>query len=190
MNFEETFKNRIIKKLHLYDENFLILYNNRKIFSENNISITKTKDFYYLKFDDLKIKSCSADIGYIAKEVICEKNYDFYDDNKEYIMIDIGCNVGITSLYMATKDKIKQIYAFDAFEPTIKIASENLYNNKKYSSKIKLFPFGLSDKNKEGFDNWNSGLSGSMSTFFAKKNHSTQKAKYNLKNAAEILKPI
>ena len=61
------------------------------------------------------------------------------------IVFDCGANTGIFSLYSAYK--AKKVYAF---EPGTLIR-HYLRNTQKYSDKITIVPFGLSDKNKKEY---------------------------------------
>ena len=59
-----------------------------------------------------------------------------------YTFIDIGMNVGITSLFFASKPLCKRIVAFEPFQPTLYFARKNLEKN-KLAEKIQVNEVGL-----------------------------------------------
>jgi len=78
----------------------------------------------------------------ITKEVFLNKSYavNFSDDA---VLIDIGLNRGIASLFFATYPNIKKIYSFEPFKPTFELARKNIELNPQLSEKINAFNFGL-----------------------------------------------
>ena len=56
-------------------------------------------------------------------------------------------NVGFSSLYFSRMPLVKQIYAYELFPETLKIAKDNIHLNKTYQNKINVFDFGLSNNN-------------------------------------------
>ena len=79
---------------------------------------------------------------YITKEVFLNEEYAFHFD-RESILIDIGMNRGIASLYFAAFPAIRQIYAYEPFTPTFALAKKNLELNPRLSAKINAFNVGL-----------------------------------------------
>jgi FkbM family methyltransferase len=71
--------------------------------------------------------------------------------NKEYavnfncdaVLIDIGLNLGIVSLFYAAYPNIKKIYSYEPFKPTFELAKKNIQLNPNLSEKINAFNFGL-----------------------------------------------
>ena len=78
----------------------------------------------------------------ITKEVFLNKDYAI-NFSRDAVLIDIGLNRGIASLFFATYTNIKQIYSFEPFKPTFELAKRNLELNPQLSEKIKAFNFGL-----------------------------------------------
>lgn len=95
--------------------------------------------------------------------ILCEHEYDFFDD-KDYLMIDIGLNIGVAALWFAAKDNIRKVYGYEPFSQTFRQAAANLDNNFRFKDKIKIFNFGLGKTDKVVSIHYNPVLPGSMST--------------------------
>lgn len=78
----------------------------------------------------------------ITKEIFLNKDYAI-DFDREAIVIDIGLNRGIASLFFATYPNVNKIYAFEPFKPTFELAKRNLQLNPHLSQKINAFNVGL-----------------------------------------------
>lgn len=78
----------------------------------------------------------------ITKEVFLHKDYGVHF-SCDAVLIDIGLNRGIASLFFATYPNIKKIYSFEPFKPTFDLARRNLELNPHLSEKINAFNFGL-----------------------------------------------
>jgi len=78
-------------------------------------------------------------------EVFVRRDYEFFYGANRSIMIDIGMNVGLTSLYTANDSHFVKIYGFEPLTPTYSLAQENFDLNPNLKSKIECFNFGLSD---------------------------------------------
>ena len=77
-----------------------------------------------------------------TKEIFLNKNYAV-NFSRDAVLIDIGLNRGIASLFFATYPNIKKIYAFEPFKPTFELAKKNLELNLQLSEKIHAYNFGL-----------------------------------------------
>lgn len=120
-------------------------------------------------------------------EVFESRGYDFYSKD-EFVVIDIGANVGYTSLFMANKDNVTKVYAFEPFKPTFDLAMNNINMNKSISSKISLFNFGLSDTNKDIKVHYDPNATWGMSSVY---DFGTGKVEdINIKKSSEVLRPI
>lgn len=74
---------------------------------------------------------------FILNEIIVEGIYDI-SLKDDFALIDIGMNVGFTSIYFANKNNCKQIFSYEPVQTTLDLAKSNLDRN-KCSAKIKLF---------------------------------------------------
>ena len=110
----------------------------------------------------------------------------------DYIMFDIGANIGATSLYSAQNKHIKHIYAFEPFKQTFEQAQANLDRNPDLSHKISIFQYGLGATEQRLNIQYNPELPGSMSTTHDRfaANEGTIVETVHIQNATEILAPL
>ncbi len=78
----------------------------------------------------------------ITNEVLLNKEYAVVLGG-DAVLIDIGLNRGIASLFFAAYPNIKKIYSFEPFKPTFELAKRNLELNRKLKEKIVPLGFGL-----------------------------------------------
>jgi FkbM family methyltransferase len=78
-------------------------------------------------------------------EVLVRGDYDFSDSKRRWIMIDIGMNVGITTIKFAANKCFEHVYSFEPLRPTFKLALDNISLNPEVIDKITPFNVGLSD---------------------------------------------
>ncbi len=97
----------------------------------------------FLQIDGIALLINSAEELFIANEIFVNRCYEFHLNSKA-IVIDIGMNVGIASLYFASRPDIEQVFGFEPFRPTYKLARKNLDLNIGLNTKISSFNYGLS----------------------------------------------
>jgi len=119
----------------------------------------------------------AINIGQIA-EVFWELQYKFESKEEDWTVIDIGANIGDTALYFANLENVSIVHAFEPFRPTYQLALENLSLNKSAAQKIKLYNFGVSDRDYSCDINFSSDISGCMTT-----SDDSRNAKLGLKKA-------
>jgi FkbM family methyltransferase len=90
----------------------------------------------------IDISNKSDDPLYLVEEIFLNSDYNL-NLGKESILIDIGMNRAAASLFFASNENIKKIYAYEPFKPTFEFAKTNLELNPLLSEKIKAFNFGL-----------------------------------------------
>ncbi len=76
------------------------------------------------------------------KEIVVDEAYNL-SCQEDCVVIDIGMNRAIASLFFAGKENVKQVYAFEPFQPTLLLAQKNLDLNPEISKKIQVFACGL-----------------------------------------------
>ena len=182
---------KILKTLFLGRNKFLNFKYHLIHYSRKMDNVELTKQGVLIAKDGINIFGVSPWHSLVGcKEILIDGEYSF-DDKSNYIMIDIGLNIGITSLHFASKHNIKKIYAYEPFRSTYLQAQNNLKLNKSISDKIVPNNFGLSNKDEQLEFYYNEKLPGAMSTsreVFNNKN--LTKEKVLLKEAAKVLKPI
>ena len=83
----------------------------------------------------------------IMNEVFIENAYNVnLPIETQVIVMDIGMNIGIVSLYFATQNWCEKVYGYEPFQDTFQQALENFKMNNKLLGKIISQNFGLLDK--------------------------------------------
>ncbi|OPY32656.1 MAG: hypothetical protein A4E32_01239 [Methanomassiliicoccales archaeon PtaU1.Bin124] len=95
-----------------------------------------------------------------VKEIFIEELYKFKLD-KKVVVIDIGMNVGLASLYLASLDGVAHVYGYEPFEFTFEKAKKNLGMNPRMAGMITPVMEGIS------------GSSYQLDTTFNKKDHTS-----------------
>jgi FkbM family methyltransferase len=89
---------------------------------------------------------CIAQTGedfFILYEIFLEQVYNFDMPFSNIVVMDIGMNVGLASLYFATKNSVTAVYGYEPFEPTFNQAKENIKLNAALAAKIIPNHYGL-----------------------------------------------
>ena len=117
----------------------------------DNLNIVNHKEGFIVSFSDLKIYVESLEEFHILNEVFINEDYRFINKNNA-ILIDIGANIGITSLFFSKFNYIYKIYGFEPIQETYKQAIYNLQLNKNIHKVEWIKNIGLGkDDRKETF---------------------------------------
>lgn len=109
---------------------------------------TEDRKGYLSTIDGITIKERYLTDFDIVDEVLIEHSYGFGFEGVECVVIDIGMNVGIASLYFAKQPGVKKVYGFEAFPDTYEQAVSNIaLNSPGIGDKIEAMNFALSDEN-------------------------------------------
>jgi FkbM family methyltransferase len=82
----------------------------------------------------------------IANEVFVFNEYNFHS-SRECVVVDIGMNVGLTSLFMASIPTVRVVHSFEPYKVPYQRALENFGLNPSLSPKIKPYRCGLGARN-------------------------------------------
>jgi FkbM family methyltransferase len=138
-----------IQKLDAFNISF-------KLLEENTSSLI-------VLINDFKVEVESAEDIFILSEVFVDKDYNFID-KEEYVFLDIGLNIGISSLFFSAKKNIKHIYGFEPVKHTFNIAKRNVKRNNIKNISLKNIGLGGSTRSEKFIFNsnfkGNSGLRG------------------------------
>lgn len=121
--------------------------------------------------DGLKFYVETKEEFLIICEVYIDKDYNFLYP-KECVLIDIGCNIGLATLFFSSNMKVKQVYSFEPVTETYDLAKRNFVLNPEINAKITSFNFGLGKSNRKEFflfDNnikGNTGIRGNKSASY------------------------
>ncbi|MEQ8520312.1 MAG: FkbM family methyltransferase [Cytophagales bacterium] len=126
-------------------------FNIFQILSEQeNIHFKVSDEIIYCLIDELKIAIYNAEEIFIIKEIWLDGCYNLNGlQLKNCVIMDVGMNVGMASLFFSTKEFVKKIYAYEPFKPTFEIAKLNIGLNKNLQNIIEFYNFGMSSKNEE-----------------------------------------
>jgi FkbM family methyltransferase len=84
----------------------------------------------------------------IVEEIFKNDEYNF-DIGGRAVVIDIGMNIGLASLYFAAREDVEAVYGFEPFKPTFEQAMFNFKINEKVAGKIHPCNVGLGNEEKE-----------------------------------------
>ncbi len=135
---------------------------------------------------------------YEVFEVFCNNDYAFFTNSESNLVIfDVGMNMAASTLFFASLYNVSAVYAFEPFLPTFNRAMENVSLNPTIMKKIKMFQFGLGNKNSTFEVPFNIHQSGCMSSthnvFELNKDLCKDIESYetiSIKSSFDVLRPI
>jgi FkbM family methyltransferase len=146
-------------------------------------------DSLYVRLGDLVLNIQTGEELLIIREVYLEGIYNFIP-HQDFVVLDIGMNVGFSSLYFAGNPHCKKVFAFEPFVPTYKQALHNISNNPQLKEKIVTLNYGLSDHNETIEVDYSPSNRGSMSVDywpdFVTDTTDLRKEKINLRSIKEV----
>ncbi len=140
-----------------------------------NLKIKNQNKGFLVTLLDLTIYVESNEEFHILNEVFVKKDYNFIT-NKKSIVIDIGANIGITSLYFSTLSYVDKIYSFEPVKYTFEQAQHNFSLNKNVHKIERIKNIGLGKNSRKEsflFDKYSkgsAGLRGDLSPRYSKNN--------------------
>jgi FkbM family methyltransferase len=140
------FPNNNILNIHILNKfAFTINLLFKLVRRENAIIETSNSSYFIINIEGLKFKVASLSNMAVLYEIFVQKLYEVGLYNNDVVVIDIGMNVGVASLYFANNSSVKAVYAYEPFPETYKEALNNFILNPKVSSKIIPFNLGISN---------------------------------------------
>lgn len=144
----------LLKKYNI-NENFDLIFKSRKFIHSLN---QKYSDFnlinqdtgFIVSFLNLKIFVESAEEFFILSEVFVENDYNFSANSKS-IIIDIGANIGISSLFFSNLKWVDKIYSFEPVKATFEQASYNFSINDSICKVVSFKNIGLGGYTRKEF---------------------------------------
>ena len=142
-----------IKEINLTipEKKFDFIFSQFEIFINNALTLGGTYKIYQnnliFAWDILTVNINTAGELFIINEIYVKKCYQFrFPPQHNISIIDIGMNVALASLFFASLPYVKEVFAFEPFKPTYKLALQNLAFNEELSSKIHPRNYGLGKK--------------------------------------------
>ncbi|MEP6582773.1 MAG: FkbM family methyltransferase [Ginsengibacter sp.] len=172
---------------------------------QNAILLSKKGGFKFFVNEDgeliagnknIQIKINDEEELFILSEVFLEGAYNLISPtSKKIALIDVGMNVGITTLFFASKENVDKVFSFEPFEPTYSLALQNIALNKSYADKIVANNFGLAKEKAQIYVPYSSKEKGRMGTKGLPKSEgyiasNVSKQLMNLKSASEEFSKI
>lgn len=111
------------------------------------LQIEDHKDGCIFIFSNLNIYVETPEEIFIISEVFVDNDYYFLNNDK-CVVIDVGANVGISSLFFSTLPFVEKIYTFEPVPDTYKQAEYNFNLNKTISKVVQHNNFGLGKNNR------------------------------------------
>jgi len=139
-------------------------------------------EILYAHIGKVKLIISTSEELFIIKEIYVQKCYEVFFPS-EFSVIDIGMNVGFTSLFFAQKPNVKKVIGFEPFRPTYDNAIKNFEINKKLYQKIDAYNYGLGDKNETLNTSFSEDLKGKNSTI--QSDHSSNEQSVKLVKASD-----
>lgn len=176
------------KEIDIFEE-YLLKY--KDIFKRNGYDVSVEESKVRIKGNSLDVIGDTLNTFWTGEGVLCKEDYLFYS-KEDFVMVDIGLNIGLTSLSMARMDNIVKIYAYEPFSSTFRQAEVNMKRNSHLAKKINIFCYGLGDSDKKIIMNYNPELPGSMSSVKERfeENENTKKEEIIIKKSSRIFKDI
>ena len=134
-------------------ENFELLFNAKTFVKSldktfDNFTLKTHKAGFLVSFLDYKIYIESVEEFLILNEVFVTKDYNFIINGKA-VVIDIGANIGLSSLFFSRLDFVDAIYAFEPVLDTYNQAQYNFELNKSIHKVKQIKNIGLGENNRK-----------------------------------------
>lgn len=115
-----------------------------------------------IEINNIKHYITSSEEIYILNEVYVQLCYDVVIPFDKVTVIDIGMNVGISSLYFANMECVDLVYGFEPVKPTYDQALQTFELNTNIATKVIPQNFGLGNKNRQETFTYNAKYKGSV----------------------------
>lgn len=144
------------------------------------------------KVNEIVFKCTSRSDFNVAQDVFDSGFYNYIDNSdSDLIVIDIGMNIGLASLFFASKERVTKVYGFEPFINTYKQSLDNIRENDKLiQEKIEPFAYGLGNENCIKNFIYDASFSEGLSTVGKGVKRSENTVSVIIKDATEILTPI
>jgi FkbM family methyltransferase len=136
-----------------YLQKLLTLPNAKIQYSDCKLTITiQGIDYYPTTFEEV----------FILYEIFCDGIYNFVCPWPTMV-IDIGMNVGFSSLFFASNANVEKVIGYEPFQPTYKRALENFQMNPALSAKILPLNLGIGIRDYKGSFDYSEEWKGNVS---------------------------
>lgn len=167
INYLSKFEAKVNLDLLVKTQYFIECLNNL----HDDLTIIDYKEGALFEFNNIKIYVETFEEILIINEIFVKGDYNFFT-NEKVVLIDIGTNIGIASLFFSKLDNVDRIYAFEPVDDTYNQALLNFKLNEEILkiSEFNNYGLGKSDRKEVFLFNrnvkGNTGVRGEMSSSF------------------------
>lgn len=146
-------------------------------------------------FSDVSIFVESPEEIFIISEVFVEYDYNFLS-KQSCILVDIGANIGISSLFFSRMSFVEKIYSFEPVPETYQQSKNNLALNESISKVVELNNFGLGKNNRSEVFLFNkemkgnTGVRGLLSPSYAACSNNFIEVEVSIRDTSEVFTEI
>ena len=115
----------------------------RRLLQDENSRFSMLDEDLLYHFEEVTLKVTTAEELFIINEVYLENCYNVILPEENFMVVDIGMNVGYTSLFFAKNPKVKSVYGFEPFAHTYEEGLFNFKLNQGIADKIIPINCGL-----------------------------------------------
>ena len=169
-----------------------LMYNLKR--KHNALFTLDNSEVFTIRINRLTYNIQTFEELFILNEIFINGIYNV-STTKKFALIDIGMNVGLTSLYFAQNPDCLSVYAFEPFKLTFEQALLNLSLNPVIKNKINPFYYGLGNENKSIKVTYDKDIKGNMGIngipdYLTYQNQEVINEEIVIRDASEILDPI
>lgn len=124
---------------------------------ESGIRVRLYDSGVMLDVDGIKLQARELDDMRDVEHIFVSNIYNLFPP-RDACVIDIGMNLGLTTLQFASRATVKEVHAFEPFEETYQRAMANIALNPHLAAKITTYKFALSDSEEERIVRIENGL--------------------------------
>lgn len=114
----------------------------------------------FAESDGLKFEIQTGEELFILNEIFVDKIYNLIPVSERLVVVDVGMNVGFSSIYFASKSYVKRVYSYEPIPATFSQGLKNIELNSSVSEKIKTFQFGIGDSGRDSFMQYDASQKG------------------------------
>lgn len=116
-----------------------------KFFEKNGFTFEVTAQEVIAEFSGTRFHVNNAEDFQVLSEIFIHNEYNFIT-GRDKLVIDIGMNAGLASLFLARDPSVREIHAFEPFSLPHARALKNFALNPRAAAKIRPNQFGLGEK--------------------------------------------
>lgn len=154
----------------------------------DSYKVSATNQGLSARFGDIVFDVLHTSDALIMDDLFLSMEYSFTGRTDSLMVLDIGMNVGLASLFFAGQPNVTAVYGFEPFAPTYEMALHNFRQNPAYIQE-KLHPQCLGLSNWEGTMKlpYSEDFPGGMSVFAQQQEDGVE---IHLADAAKHLAPL